>query len=254
MADEKKSLEALKAEHTPDAIRRRLSDGPGHSYLRDFIYGAIDGAVTTFAVVAGVAGAGLSAGIVIILGIANLVADGFSMAASNYLATRAEHQQRERARQQERRHIERFPAGEREEIRQIFKNKGFEGDDLEHAVDIITSDVERWIDTMMQDELGLPLAGPSPIKAGSVTFIAFLVVGAVPLLTFTLNMISPGAIAAPFAVAMTLTCIAFFIVGACKSRFIDQRWWLAGLETLGIGGAAAAIAYLIGMFLKSLAG
>jgi hypothetical protein len=78
-------LSALKAEHAPHAIRRRLDQGPEHPYLKDFIYGAVDGAVTTFAVVSGVAGAGLSSGVIIILGLANLVADGFSMAASNFL-------------------------------------------------------------------------------------------------------------------------------------------------------------------------
>lgn len=72
------------------AIRERLSQPPKRSHLRDFIYGGIDGAVTTFAVVAGVAGAGLSATVVIILGVANLIANGFSMAVSNYAATRAE--------------------------------------------------------------------------------------------------------------------------------------------------------------------
>ncbi len=80
------------AEHTPAAIRRRLEARPSQDYLKDSIYGAIDGAVTTFAVVSSVAGAGLSSGIVIILGLANLLADGFSMASGNFLGTRAENQ------------------------------------------------------------------------------------------------------------------------------------------------------------------
>ena len=86
----------IRAEHTSAAIRERLHLGPDHSYLRDFIYGAVDGIVTTFAVVAGVAGAQLSAGIVIVLGVANLLGDGFSMAVSNYLGTRADEQLRSR--------------------------------------------------------------------------------------------------------------------------------------------------------------
>jgi len=81
---------ALEHEHTREAIRRRLQQGASPSYLRDWVYGGIDGAVTTFAVIAGVAGASLSAKIVVILGLANMVADGFSMAASNYSGTKTE--------------------------------------------------------------------------------------------------------------------------------------------------------------------
>ncbi len=95
---------ALDSEHTPAAIRRRLRAATAHSYLRDLVLGAIDGAVTTFAVVAGVAGAELPAGVALVLGFANLLADGFSMAAGNYLSTKTERQVVDRARRQEEMH------------------------------------------------------------------------------------------------------------------------------------------------------
>jgi VIT1/CCC1 family predicted Fe2+/Mn2+ transporter len=242
----------LKAAHTPAAIRERLQSGPRQSYLRDFVYGAIDGAVTTLAVVSGVAGASLSTGVVIVLGLANLIADGFSMAASNYLGTRATEQLREHARRLEGQHIDRYPEGEREEIRQIVSRKGFKGDDLERAVEIITSDRKQWIETMLTDELGLSLDGPSPLKAATVTLVAFVVVGTIPLLPFLVQFFWPAKIENPFLLSGVSTAIAFFVVGAAKSRLVGQRWQWSGLETLLVGGAAASLAYLIGILLRGL--
>lgn len=250
--DESGSLKEHKKEHTKDAIASRLAKGPKHSYLKDFIYGAIDGAVTTFAIVAGVAGAGLSNGVIIVLGLANLLADGFSMAVSNYLGTRAEHQQREQAKEMERKHIRLFPEGEKEEVRQIFSNKGFEGNDLERAVNVITSDMDRWVESMLQDELGIPLNGPNPFKAGAITFIAFFSIGAIPLMSFFVDWFFPIQFMEPFHISIFLTGLSFFIIGTIKSRFILEHWLVAGVETLMIGGTAAIIAYYVGHFLQAL--
>ena len=245
-------LDRHKQQHTPEPIHDRLKAGPRHSYLRDAVYGAIDGTITTFAVVAGVAGAQLSAGIVVVLGLANLLADGFSMAVSNYLGTRAEDQRREQLRQIEAAHIARFPKGEREEVRQIFAAKGFEGDDLERVVDVITSDRERWIDIMLTDEWGVSLEGPNPVKAAWWTFAAFIVVGALPLLSFIVQVVAGDAVVLPnaFLISATLTGVAFFVVGALKAKFVGQRWWSAGFKTLAVGAIAAALAYGVGAALK----
>lgn len=145
----------LEHEHTSEAIARRIGSSD-HNYIRDFIYGGIDGAVTTFAVVSGVSGAELSPSIVLILGFANLAADGFSMAASNFLGTRAEQDDYRRLEKIEYRHIELVPEGEREEVRQIYREKGFKGEELEKTTDLITSDKDRWVKTMLTEEYGLP--------------------------------------------------------------------------------------------------
>jgi VIT1/CCC1 family predicted Fe2+/Mn2+ transporter len=242
----------LADDHSPDAVRRRLSSPPSSSYLRDFIYGAIDGAVTTFAVVAGVEGADLSASVVLILGGANLIADGFSMAVSNFLGLRAARQQLERARREEERHVSLIPEGEREEIRQIFTAKGFEGRDLERVVDVITADRDLWVSTMLSEELGLGGAEPSPLRAGAATLLAFVTVGSFPLLAFVFDAVFPGALDHVFAWSAAMTAVAFFAVGSIKSRFVEQTWWRAGLETLAVGGAAAVLAYAVGAFLKAV--
>jgi len=243
---------SLASEHSPDAVRHRLSVPPRTSYLRDFIYGAIDGAVTTFAVVAGVAGAKLSPTVLLILGGANLIADGFSMAVSNFLGLRAERQQLELARQEEERHVSLVPEGEREEIRQIFAAKGFEGADLDRVVEVITADRDLWVSTMLSEELGLGATAPDPLRAGATTFLAFITVGFFPLAAYVFDAIAPGGLDHALAWSAAMTAAAFFAVGSLKARFVEQAWWRAGLETLAVGGSAAALAYAAGALLERL--
>ncbi len=244
----------LQTSHTPARIRERLAGkSMADHHVRDFVYGAIDGAVTTFAVVAGVAGAGLNEGIIILLGIANLAADGFSMAASNFLGTRADDQAREKVRREEHQHIALYPKGEREEIRQIFAGKGFKGADLERIVEVITEDEQRWVDTMLQEEHGFSTHRPSAWRAALVTFSSFIIIGAIPLLSYVTNWILPGTFANPFLWSCLLTGIAFSVVGAMKSLFAIQHWSVSAMETLAVGSLAASIAYLLGEALQGLA-
>jgi VIT1/CCC1 family predicted Fe2+/Mn2+ transporter len=243
---------SLAEDHTARAVSARLGRKPTPSYLHDFIYGAIDGAVTTFAVVAGVQGANLAETVVIILGVANLIADGFSMAVSNFLGSRAERQRRERARRAEEQQIREAPQGEREEIRQIFALKGFEGADLERVVNVITSDERLWIETMMSEELGFGTTDPNEFRAAASTLVAFITVGSLPLLVFFYGLAAPGEIENAFVWSALMTGIAFFVVGALKSRFVDQAWWRSGLETLIVGGLAATLAYAAGVLLQGV--
>jgi VIT1/CCC1 family predicted Fe2+/Mn2+ transporter len=241
----KASHRILEHEHSPEAIRERLAMGSAQNYLRDFVYGGIDGAVTTFAVVAGTIGASLSPRIVLILGAANLVADGFSMAAANFLGTRAESDDFKRLAVVEGTHIDLDPAGEQEEIRQIYAAKGFEGTDLEGIVDIITSDRDRWIRTMLREEYGLPAKVRSEWLAALSTFAAFFLCGFVPMMPFIFG--SNEA----FLTSAILTGLVFLSIGSIKARWSTQPWWLSGFITFAVGGTAASLAYLAGMLLKS---
>ncbi|MFV8836622.1 VIT1/CCC1 transporter family protein [Aquisalimonas sp.] len=239
----------LEHSHDPDAIRRRLAVSPAPSYLRDSILGGIDGCVTTIAVVASVAGAGLPGVVAFVLGLSSLVADGFSMAVSNYQAVKSDHDARARLREQEDRHIRLDPRGEREEIRQIFRSKGFDGDTLERIVETLTADDRLWIDTMIQEEHGMALQGPSPLKAGAATFAMFLLVGAAPLLPFLIPLMQGQAY---FLASGAVAGVALFAIGWVKGRVLDTPRLRAGVETLLMGGGAAVVAFVLGVFLEPM--
>lgn len=230
----------LEHDHDPRSIAKRLAAGPSVNYLRDWIYGGIDGAVTTFAIVAGAVGADLSARIVIILGIANLIADGLSMAAGNYSGTKAERDDYRRLREMEERHIALFPEGEREEVRQIYRAKGYEGQELERMVALVTGQPDHWVDTMMTEEHGVALVQRQPMTAALSTFAAFFLCGAVPLIPFVFGFPNAGWL------ATMMVGVVFFGIGSVKSRWSTESWWRSGLETLAIGLGAALAAYLIG--------
>lgn len=234
--------------HTPAAIASRFEQSARPSYLRDWVHGGIDGAVTTFAILAGVAGANFSARVMLIVGLANLLADGFALAAGNFVATRAVRENVTRLAAEETMQIETVPSGEREEIRQLYAAKGFEGEDLDRVVDVITADRERWLATMLREEHGLPAATADPWLAAMSTFSAFVVCGAVPLAPL-ISGIGDGILGP----ALLATGV-FVAIGALKSRWSTASWWRSGLETAAIGMGAAAIAYAVGALLRGLSG
>lgn len=235
----------LEHDHSREAIAQRLAEGVQANYLRDWIYGGIDGAVTTFAIVAGVQGAGMSTKVILILGVANLVADGFSMAAGNFSGTKAEVDEVHKLREMEHRHVTEFPDGEREELRQILAAKGLDGEALEGAVTALSENQTTWVEFMLTEEYGVPRVLRSPIKAALSTFAAFVICGLVPLLPY-LNGSQDA-----FVTASVMTASVFFAIGAVKSRWSLQSWWWSGLETFLIGTVAAAAAYGIGAGLQA---
>ena len=220
--------------------------------IENFVYGAIDGTVTTFAVVAGVVGASLPSSIIVILGLANLFADGFSMAIGNYLAVKTQNEYIAKARKREEWEIDNLIEEEKEEIRQIYAKKGFKEELLEEVVLIITGRRKVWLDTMMREELGLIENKTNPLDNAVNTFVGFNLIGIIPLLPFLfiyalkLDLITSSI----FLYSALATAISFFLIGSIRGKVVQKPILRSGFNTLLIGGIAAGVSYGVGHFLS----
>ncbi len=232
--------------HREEAVHgRRL--GP---FIQDIVYGANDGIITTFAVVAGVTGADLAHHIVVILGLANLFADGISMGMGNYLSLRSERDQYQQMYEEEKKEVAEMPEIEREEIRAIYAGKGFSGADLDRVVGTITGNERVWIETMMREEHGLsPHGVEMPALHGFMTFISFILFGAIPILPYMLGVVSPES---RLSVAVISTVAALFLLGALRSFVTKQRPFWGIMEVLSIGMVCALAAFTVGVLLQGI--
>ena len=221
-----------------------------HQYIGDLVYGGLDGIITTFAVVSGVAGAALGDRVVLILGLANLLADGVSMATGAYLSSKSEREYYAREREREAWEVEHIPEGERTELMEIYRGQGYSDKDATQLVAIQTRRQEQWVDTMMVQELGLLLDERRPLYSALATLIAFVVAGAVPLIAYLLagSAVEMSAVAS-FAISLFFSALSLFGLGAAKVLVTQRAWFLSGLEMLLVGGLAGGVAYLVGYLL-----
>ncbi len=173
------------------------------------------------------------------------------MAVSNYEAVKAQQDYVEDIERREHEHIDRVPAGEREEIRQIYARKGFEGEVLEQIVATITDDRALWVETMLAEEHGVLKDQQNPYRAALTTFAAFIGVGVIPLLPLLIPALS---MTQQFALSAALAGLMFFSIGALKSLAFSKPPLRAGLGTLLTGGTAAALAFGTGHLLRALFG
>lgn len=239
---------------SPEQLRRhQAEESHGHRlgpYIHDIVYGGNDGIVTTFAVVAGTVGADLPHSIIVILGMANLLADGLSMATGAYLSGKSEMDQYERVRKEELREIAQHPAMERAEVREAYAAKGFAGEDLDRVVAVLTTNEDVWADTMMVEEHGLTReAAGRPLMHGVMTFLSFAFFGAIPLLPYLFG-IDPGR---RFAIAIASTLAALFLLGLSRSIVTRERLLRGPVEIVTVGALGAVVAYGIGWLLRGLA-
>lgn len=210
--------------------------------VRDVVIGMSDGLTVPFALAAGISGAFAQSHLVVTAGVAELAAGGIAMGLGGYLAARTDREHYQNERRREKDEVERIPEHERGEVVEIFESYGLQGDALTRVVDAVTADRERWIDFMMRFELGLE--APDPQRARSAAAIiggSYVVGGLVPLLPYMLIAKTGTA----FAVSAAITLLALAVFGIVKGRFTGVAPLVAGLQTLAIGGIAAAAAYAL---------
>ena len=231
---------------------RKTKPHPGEpanndSNIREIIFGAEDGFVSTLGLVLGMASATNDSRTVIIAGAIYVVAEAFSMAAGTYLSSKAEKEFYTSQLHTERREIKELPDVERAEVRDMYKSKGFRGRLLNGIVSRLTSNKELWLRVMMEEELHILPAKINPIKNSTAMFISSLVTGAVPVIPFLLLPPATG-----FIGSIILTLIALFFTGAFKGLYVKSNWVHSGLEMLVVGAIAAGIGYSVGLITGSL--
>jgi VIT1/CCC1 family predicted Fe2+/Mn2+ transporter len=217
--------------------------------VRNFVFGTSDGLVTVLAFVAGVSASLSTRRLVLMAGVAEMFAGAVSMGLGAFLGTRAERDWYERERQREELEVAKIPHLEKEELREIYRKKGLDGETLERVVDAFTANEKRWVDIMMSEELGLQPVDSSPLSAGLVVGLSYVLAAAVPLVPY-LFLVGVSALLASAAI----TGAALAGVGVAKARLTQRPALRAGVETLLTGLVGSAICWAIGRAIAHLFG
>jgi len=229
-----------------EILRKKINERERHRIermkLRELILGGQDGLVNVLGVVLAVASATNDSKIIIISGLAALFAESISMLAVAYTSSKAANEVYESELKREKEEIEEVPELERQEIWDIFYEKGLRGDILEKVVNKITSDRKLWLDVMMKDELKLfPAGRESPIKDALIVGLAAIIGSLFPLIPFFLLSVSSAMLW-----SVVFSAFVLFIGGAVKAKLTVGKWWASGLELAFIGMLAAILGYVIG--------
>jgi VIT1/CCC1 family predicted Fe2+/Mn2+ transporter len=218
------------------------------SSIRDFVFGFGDGINTSLGIVAGVGGAAVSSNLIILAAIVAMFTGAKAMAVQNYLAVKSQRQILHSEIEREKWEMENVPEAEKQEIEDIYRAKGFSGNELESIVNKITSDKKVWLDTMLTEELKLnfEIIG-SPLKSAFRMFGSFLVGGILPILPY---FFAHGYV--PLLVAIAISLSASFVIGAVKSKLANISIIRGGLEMAGLGTGIALIGYGIGSELANI--
>lgn len=217
-------------------------------WLRPSVFGAMDGLVSNSSLIAGVVGAGVAPGTVVLSGFAGLAAGAFSMAAGEYISVRSQAESIEAEVESERHELRVNPAGEERELAQMYEARGLDPQLAAQVAAELSKDFEHALDIHVREELGIDKdALPSALVAGASSFVAFGVGAFLPLLPYLLGATS-------FIPAAVVTASALFIAGAAVSVVTPRSWWFSGLRQLAFGAAAALVTFGIGKLVGPGAG
>jgi VIT1/CCC1 family predicted Fe2+/Mn2+ transporter len=223
-------------------FERRHRGLGGGGNLRAAVFGVNDGLVSNFSLVMGVAGGTTNNSIVLLAGIAGIVAGAFSMASGEWVSIRSQRELYENELRIEQEELRAFPDEERDELEMIYRAKGIAPDEAHALVETIMNRNEIALDTLAREELGLdPQTLGSPWVAAGSSFVAFAAGAALPVIPFLF-----GSGVAPTTVAAALSIVALFAVGAATSIFTGRHAGRAGLRMAVIGAVVAAVTYGIG--------
>ena len=237
--DERLHLESLKTE----VLGMDAWEVHGGGGVRDMVFGASDGLVSTLAFVAGVVGATTDPSIVLLSGVAELLAGTISMAAGSYESAKSELEVLEKESRRKQVKACKTVGGEREELVRFYESEGFERGEAEAIADRVIKENEPPLQTEHLESLGLaPKELGSPLKAGALTGLFFCLAALVPIFAFTF----PLDVFDALMISVIASVITLFGVGVLKTIFSRRNWFWSGLETMAIGAAAAGITYVIG--------
>lgn len=243
--------EVARARRELEIIRKHHGNTGRSGSLRAAVFGINDGLVSNFSLVLGMAGADVGSSVVILAGVAGLVAGAFSMAAGEYVSMKVQREVFESAINLERQEISESPEHEQQEVEVILRAQGVPPEDAARIAERVMEDPELALDLMARQELGLdPDELGSPMGAATSSFGAFAVGALIPLLPFVLLA---AGLAVGVSVAVSGACL--FAVGALAARLSGRPALFGGARMLLIGALAAAVTYGIGKaFGVSMAG
>ncbi|WP_329130748.1 VIT1/CCC1 transporter family protein [Streptomyces sp. NBC_01476] len=230
--------------HVPHHVHRDVSGG----WLRPAVFGAMDGLVSNFALMTGVAGGDVSTRTVVVTGLAGLAAGAFSMAAGEYTSVASQRELVEAELAVERTELHRHPEDELRELAALYVSRGVEPELAHEVARQLSADPEQALEIHAREELGVdPADLPSPVVAAASSFVSFALGALLPLLPYLLG-------AGTLWPAAVLALAGLFGCGAAVARVTARSWWYGGLRQLALGAAAGGVTFVLGALIGTAVG